>query len=139
MRGNVRQACGQAVSRFRLTSPKPPTVREKAVVEACLDLLRYRGYFPVRLHTGLFKTPDGARWISGTPKGTPDYMAVHEKYPGLLLETKRPGGDPSPAQQEKQWELRFAYRLAVVTIDGVEALSRWLDEHEKRAAERWKK
>jgi hypothetical protein len=47
--------------RFRLTPPNPKLV-ENDVERACLDVLRIRGYRPVRLHSGLLRTPDG-RWL----------------------------------------------------------------------------
>src|SRR5262252_3070006 len=76
---------------FRLTAPQLKLV-ENDVERQCLDLLRLRGYWPARLHAGTFRSVDGERWIRGVEKGTPDYGAIHELYPGFLLETKRPGG-----------------------------------------------
>src|SRR5215813_10342973 len=57
-RGGAR---GHRMKRFRLTSPRVKLV-ENDVERACVDLLRLRGYYVVRLQSGLFRTPDG-RWI----------------------------------------------------------------------------
>lgn len=112
---------------FKL-SPPPP-LRERDVISACLDLLRYKGYFPIRVHSGLFKTLDGRILRMGEP-GIPDYACVHERYPGFLLETKRPGKVPTPDQEKKAQEIRLGYHLAVAAADDVAALARWIDKHE---------
>jgi hypothetical protein len=51
--------------KFRLQHPR---LSENDVERACLDLLRLRGYWPIRLHAGRFKTPDGERWITGVDR-----------------------------------------------------------------------
>ena len=109
----------------------PPRLVENDVERQCLDLLRLRGYWPVRLHAGTFKTADGARWIKGVDKGTPDYAALHARHRGFLLEVKRPGGELSPAQTFKINELRQGYRLAVAAVDTATALAAWLEAHER--------
>ena|SRR5215831_18282455 len=117
---------------FRLKAPRVPPLREHHVAQACLDYLRVRGYYPVRLNSGLFKTPDG-RWVRVGEPGLPDYMAIHPRYPGFFLEVKRPGGVLSADQTRKIQELRI-YRLSVAVIDNVEALVSWLKTHEKGAS-----
>ena len=99
--------------------------------------MQLRGYWVQRQQSGLFKTPDG-RWIRiGTP-GLPDYAALHEFYPGFLLEVKRPGGAGlSEYQVRKINEIELGYRLTVVVVDDVKALNRWLGEHERKAKDRW--
>jgi hypothetical protein len=47
--------------RFRLTSPPKPKLSENDVERTCLDVLRYRGYRPVRVPAGKYRTPDGQR------------------------------------------------------------------------------
>ena len=118
-------------SRFRLRSPKPPQLSENDVESACLAMLGYRGYWVIRLHTGTFKTADGKRWITGAPKGTPDYAALHERFPGFLLEVKRPGAAPSPEQIKKHREIRIGFRLAILTVDSLESLLAQLARHER--------
>ena len=117
--------------RFRLRSPKPK-VLEKHVVDACVDYLRVRGYWCVRQHVGLFKTPDG-RWIRMGIPGLPDYAAIHARYPGFMVEFKRPGAELDPLQYTAFDNIRDGYRLAAVKIDSLEALIRWLNEHERKA------
>jgi hypothetical protein len=116
---------------FRLTPSKPPRLSENDVEKACIDVLRYRGYYVVRLHAGRFKSADGLRWIKGVDKGTPDYATVHQRHPGFLLEVKRPGEKPSPEQEQKHLELRVGFHLAIGVVDSVEALLAWLDQHEQ--------
>jgi hypothetical protein len=113
---------------FRLTPP--PRLKENDVERACLDLLRIRGYWVARLHAGRFKSADGKRWITGVEKGTPDYAAVHERFPGFLMEVKRPGADATPEQKSKIMEIRLGYHLAITVVDTVDALAVWLRQHE---------
>ena len=119
------------MKRFRLTPPLP-RLTENDVERAVVDVLRLRGYFVVRCHAGTFRSADSARWIKGVERGTPDYATVHERFPGFLLEVKRPGAKLSPEQKTKHEELRIGYRLAIGTVDGVEALIAWLDQHERK-------
>ena len=117
------------MKQFRLTSPKIKLV-ENDVERACIDLLRVRGYYVVRLQSGLFKTPDG-RWIRIGEPGLPDYAVLKHDF---FMECKRPNAKPSPAQIQKVFELEAAYRIKVATVDCVEHLERWLDEYEKEKA-----
>ncbi len=119
--------------RFRLTSPPP--LKENDVERQCCDIMRLRGYRPVRLQVGLFKTIDG-RWNPVGEKGMPDWIAAHPTYPAIFVETKRPGRDLEPEQETKIAELRL-WGLAVVKADNVDDFIRFLDEHQeknKRAA-----
>jgi len=117
--------------RFRLTSPKAPKLSENDVERGVLDYLRLRGYYPIRLHVGRFRTKDD-RWITIGDPGIPDYIAAHEIYPAVFVETKAPGKVLRATQGSKVWELRTGYRLAVTVADGVEALASFLDQHEAR-------
>jgi hypothetical protein len=114
---------------FRL---RPPSPSENDVEAGCLQLLRLRGWYPVRLHAGTFKTVDGLRWIKGVDKGTPDYIAVHETFPGFFMEVKRPGKKPEPLQVAKITELRGVRRLHVTVVGSPEELQHWLNHHERR-------
>lgn len=113
---------------FKLTPPPP--LRENDIERACLDLLRYRGYYVMRLHAGTFRTADGKRWIKGVQKGTPDYGCLHESFPGFLMEVKRPGADATEDQKQKILEIRLGYHLAIAVVDTVDALEVWLGKHE---------
>ena len=121
---------------FKLTAPKLH-VTEKHVAGACLELLQYRGYFPVRLQSGYWKSLDGKRVRRMGFPGLPDYVAAHETYPAVFLETKAPKGKLSGAQEQTIWGMRSAFRLAVVAVSDVGALDAWLDEHEAAARKRW--
>jgi hypothetical protein len=118
---------------FRLTHPRPPRLSENDVEKACIDLLRYRGYWVARLHAGTFKSMDGKRWITGVDKGTPDYATLHHRFPGFLMEVKAPGEKPSREQETKHYEIRLGFRLAIAVVDGVQTLVDWLARHEAEA------
>jgi hypothetical protein len=113
------------VSRFRLTSPQVKLV-ENDVERACVDLLRLRGYYVVRLQSGLFRTPDG-RWIRIGEPGLPDYACLKNDF---FLEVKRPGAKLSEVQVNKIFELEAAHKIAVATVDSVERLEEWLKKFE---------
>ena len=112
---------------FRLT---PPSLRENDIERACLDLLRLRGYFVVRIHSGLFRSADGQRWITGAEKGTADYIAVHKRHRGFLLETKRPTLALTEAQRSRAAEILAGYGVPTVTAASARALRLWLDQWE---------
>lgn len=116
---------------FRLSSPRLRS-SENDIERACLDLLALRRYWVGRNHCGTFKSADDRRWIKGAPKGTPDYAALHERFPGFLLEVKRPGASPTPEQEQKHFEIRLGYSIAIATVDSVEGLAAWLDQHERK-------
>lgn len=118
---------------FRLRHPPRVKLAESEVIRASKDLLHLRGYREHRLHAGKHMTPDGG-WIECEPAGTPDYVAIHPRFPGFYIEFKRTGGKPSPEQEFKHRELA-AWRLPVAVVDSVEALARWLDEHERATCE----
>ena len=114
--------------RFKLTSPKV-RISENDVERAVVDLLRYRGYYVVRLQVGTFKTK-ADRWLHIGEPGLPDYCALHPVHPGFFVEVKRPGASASEVQRRKHAELRLCYRLGVAVIDNPQALAAWLAEHE---------
>lgn len=114
------------MKRFRLTAPRVKLV-ENDVEKACIDLLRLRGYYVVRLQSGLFKTADG-RWVRVGEPGLPDYVVIKRDF---FLEVKAPKKAPSAAQVQKAFELEKGYGITVATIDSVERLASWLDACEK--------
>lgn len=114
------------MKRFRLTAPRVKLV-ENDVEKACIDLLRLRGYYVVRLQSGLLKTPDG-RWVRIGEPGLPDYVCLKHDF---FLETKAPGKKPSSAQIQKAFEIEKCYGIAVATVDSVERLADWLNAREK--------
>jgi hypothetical protein len=102
---------------------------ENDVRLACLELLRYRGWYLARQQSGLFQTLDGRKITIGEP-GVPDYAAL--KAPSFLLEFKRPGGRLSEVQKRKIREIELAWRLPVAVVSSVEELIAWLAEHERK-------
>ena len=118
---------------YRLSSPRPPALAENDVERQCLDWLRARGWYPIRLHSALLRTLDN-RFVRIGEIGLPDYVVLHARCPAFFLETKRPGAGLSPRQIKKRWELQTAYRLPVAVADGVETLAQWLKNHELEQA-----
>jgi hypothetical protein len=116
-------------SRSRTTKPK---ISENDVEAACLDFLRMYGYYCIRQHCGKFWTWDKMRVITGAKKGTPDWAAMHELYPGFLWEAKRPGAETTEDQNEQIYEIRLNYKLPIVVIDDVQTLIDFVKEREKK-------
>ena len=115
------------MARFRLTSPRVK-VKERDVKRACLDILRYRGFLPIPLTVGLFKTPDGRYVRIGEP-GLPDVVVAR-----FFVELKRPGGELSSEQVAKIREFE-CYGVPTVVPDSPEALVAWLAEYQKKKAQ----
>lgn len=114
--------------RFRLKAQRVQLL-ENDVEKAALDLLRYRGWWPIRLHAGLFRSWDGKRAIHGLEKGTPDYVVV--RSPAFFMETKRPGGILSDEQKAMIDRLERFNGLKTIVVEGVEELVAWLDRHNR--------
>ena len=116
----------------------PPLIKlkENDVEEACLDLVRYRQFYPVRLQSGRFIMPDRAvveacrragvrvRWQTVGEVGLPDYVCIKNDF---FLEVKAPKKKPSAVQIEMAIKLEAAYGIGVATVDSVERLAAWLD------------
>ncbi len=118
---------------FKLKPPLAPQLSEDDVERSCRDLLAYRGWYVVRLQSGLFKTPDGRFVRMGSP-GLPDYICVHQTHPGFFLETKRQKGQLTLVQQQKHFEIATAFKIPVITINEPNDLvdySRKLEDHPK--------
>jgi hypothetical protein len=121
--------------------PKSPSFKLKSQVlrlsendveKACLDLVSLHGYYPIRLHAGLFRSADGKRWIRGVDKGTPDYIVLGKLGKRVFfLEVKRPGEHLRPDQEKKIWELEAFYSLDTAVVDNVEELAAWLARRER--------
>jgi hypothetical protein len=116
---------------FRL---RPPEFKlaESDVVRTSLEMLRWHGYYPLRLQCGKFILPDRAvveachrvrvpiRWMEGNVAGTPDYA-----LPRLFFEFKRPGGKLRTAQEAKIAELATR-SIETLIISDPDELARWL-------------
>jgi hypothetical protein len=112
------------MAQFRLT---PPVVKisENDVEQACLDLLRVRHFYPLRQHSGLFKTPDKkSRYIHIGQPGIPDYV-----IPRYFVEVKRSGGTLSEVQKEKIRTLKEHWDLETAVVESVDELIEWLAQH----------
>jgi hypothetical protein len=115
---------------FRLKPPLAPKLSENDVERTCLDLLAYRGWYVVRLQSGLFKTVDGRFVRVGAP-GLPDYVCLHAERPAFFLETKRQKGALSLVQEQKQFEINVCFKIPTITIDKVEDLIDYLDKRDE--------
>lgn len=113
--------------RFSLT-PQPLKTSENDVREACLQLLRLSGWWPIRQHVGQFRTSDGRMIKVGVP-GDPDYAVL--RSPGFFLETKAPEGNLSPVQVERIGRLRAMCGLDTVVVSDVSELKAFLDQRER--------
>jgi len=121
---------------WRLTSQKKIQLTENDVEEACLDVLRWHHFYPLRQQSGRFIMPDrevidtleGAgvpfRWQTVGEKGIPDYV-----IPRFFVEVKAPGGVVSLVQRRKIQELALNH-LETAVPRSVEEMVAWLDEHE---------
>ena len=105
---------------FRLT-PDRIKKSENDIKKACVDLLRWRGLYPLRLQSGVFQTRDG-RYVTIGELGLPDYVV-----PAFLMEVKKPGGHLSEAQLVKIAELEQHWQLKTAVVDSVDALIAWLN------------
>jgi hypothetical protein len=110
------------MSRFRLKPARLP-VRENHVEKACLDLLRFTGWWPIRQHVGRFRAPDGS-WITIGEAGDPDYAVL--RAPGFFLETKAPDGVLAEIQKDRIMKLERFYKLETAVVTDVGELERWL-------------
>lgn len=85
-----------------MTTPKLPKLKERDVTISCRGWLELRGWFPVRLQSGKFRTKD-QRTITIGKKGLLDWVFLRGRE-CLMVEFKAPGEKPSPAQAEfLQW------------------------------------
>ena len=112
---------------FKLT---PPSLSENDVEAQCMTILQLHSYLVIRLHAGVYQTLDGARYVHGVPKGTPDYACLHETHRNFLLEVKRPKGQLSPEQEVQIAMIRQRFKLAIVVVESVEQFCTWLARHE---------
>lgn len=116
------------MSRFRLTSPRVK-LSENDVERACLDLLRFKGFDPRRLHVGLFHPyKKFHQVIEMGEAGIPDYV-----IPRFYVEVKRPGGTLSDVQRRRIFELKQAWNLETAVVESIDELADWLRDYEKRA------
>ena len=132
---------------FRLQPPPPLKISENDVRDACLQVLKLRGWWPVRQHVGRFQSASKS-WVNIGVPGDPDYAIMQTRMqcphcrqqisaPGFFLETKRPGGILSEIQQIRIKQLKTLSGMDTVVVadvadlvaflDGREVPARWLD------------
>ena len=113
---------------FRLS---PPAISENDVEAGCMTILALHRYKVYRLHVGIYETLDGARKIYGAPKGTPDWICIHEQHRGFLLEVKRPGAKLSPNQEVEIGLLQAQFHVAIAVVSSADELGNFLARHER--------
>ncbi len=114
---------------------KPRAKKPRAALpENCLerqicDFCTIRGWLPIRIQAGVFRSLDGKRYISGAKKGTPDWVFLRRDN-HMLIEAKAPGGRVSAEQAD------FARLAAALKLRC--CMPRSLEEFEKWYYETWK-
>ena len=78
------------------TPPAAPAIPERAIQAACIEYLRYRGYYILRLNSGALPNAQG-RSVRMLPAGTPDVLAIKDGR-ALFVEMKRAGAKPTVLQ-----------------------------------------
>ena len=93
-------------TRWRLDGPvTAPAIPERAIQAACMEYLRLRGYYVLRLNSGALPNAHG-RPVRMLPAGTPDVQALKAGQPPLFVEVKRPGKRPTAIQEMTMDTLR---------------------------------
>jgi len=84
-------------ARWSLDGPVTvPAIPERAIQAACIEYLRYRGYYVLRLNAGALPNAQG-RPVRMLPAGTPDVLAIKDGR-AVFVEMKRPGKRPTALQ-----------------------------------------
>ncbi len=96
--------------------------RERNLVKACLDLLRFRGVFAWRQNCGGVSMPVGAdrreRFVRFTSiNGVSDIIGILPNGRFLAVECKRAGNKPTPDQIEFMNAVRRRGGVALVVYD----------------------
>jgi hypothetical protein len=106
----------------RNTCTKGPPERE--VLRSCLEYLRLRGHFVLRVNGGGFRTEGGGYVRCTDTPGCADILGITREGEPLAAECKSGGGKQSPAQRrfQAEWEERGGlYVLARSSDDLQEA------------------
>ncbi len=115
--------------------PKP---KEKDIQQACINYLKYKGFFTQRMNSGSIRTAAGGM-VKLAAKGTPDVMAfkralsfregVMSSVDLIFLEIKVPGKKPTPAQTMMMEELE-SFGAQCYVIHGLNELQEVIDKYE---------
>ncbi len=103
----------------------PENQLERQICDFCV----LRGWLPIRIQAGVFRSLDGKRYISGAKKGTPDWVFIRRDQ-CMLVEAKAPRGRVSAEQAD------FARLAAALKLRY--CMPRTLQEFEKFYYETWK-
>lgn len=76
---------------------RPPAIPERAIQASCMEYLRLRGYYVLRLNSGALPNAQG-RPVRMLPAGTPDVLAIKDGR-ALFVEMKRAGAKPTVLQE----------------------------------------
>lgn len=122
---------------------KLPTYKptEHQIMDACIGLLRAKGYKVFRMNSGKYSVGEGKnrRFIMGHEAGTPDIMAfkeasdtygggfIHEHTHLLFIEVKVPGNKPTSLQTAKMAELQ-EYGAKCIWVTSSEELEEKIKE-----------
>jgi hypothetical protein len=95
---------------------------ESAVLRACLEYLRLRGHFVIRINGGAFKTERGGFVRCTDTLGTPDIMGITADGRPLAIEAKSQKGRMSPFQLEfkKAWISRDGLYITAKDINDLQ-------------------
>ena len=104
--------------------------KEKQIAQDCKDVLARHGYLVFRIQCGTWRTLHGHGFYTGAPNGTPDYVAIHPRRPGFLLETKRERGVLSPSQIAQHQVIQQGWHVSICTVCDAVSLEAWLREFE---------
>ncbi len=97
----------------------PPAIPERAIQAACIEYLRYRGYYVQRLNSGGIRDARH-NLVTLAAAGTPDVLAIKDGW-ALFVEVKRPGNKPT-ARQEAMMETLRSYGARCLVATSVEDL-----------------
>lgn len=113
---------------------KLPVPLEHQIQTACIQYLRYKGFYVQRMNSGAMRMQSKGKdyLLRMAAAGTPDLMAFKkiswdadfgdiEETQLLFIEVKRPGKKPTPLQTEKMKELE-EHGASCYVIHSVEEL-----------------
>jgi hypothetical protein len=115
------------VRSYRMTTER---TTESAILRACLDYLRLRGFMAWRNNTGAYSVQSGAktRYVRYGAVGSGDIFAVLPGGRFLSVECKAVRGVPTDAQEQWIDSIRAVGGIAGV-VRGVDDLDGMLKEH----------
>jgi hypothetical protein len=104
-------------------------ILEKDIQHACLELLRYKGYFVWKQNNAGIMKPNGS-YIPSTIPGIADIIGLSPKGRFVAIEVKRPGGIVT--------ELQRGFIRCVSANNGLAGVVHSIDEMQSTLSE-WEK